>query len=72
MGPYRTPSPPPHGEPDRGDDRMLYAVLLALGLVRVLLALVGGEPFHAEATIAGLVAAAGLVGLIRTLGPGRE
>ncbi len=68
MGPYRTPSPPPEpaDEPDRGDDRMIYAVLLVVGLIRVLLAVGEGEAFHAEATIAGLLAAAGMLGLIRT------
>lgn len=69
MGPYRTSSPPDPvrpAEPDRGDERLIYGMLLAVGLVRVLLALADGEAFHAEATIAGLLAAAGLLGLIRT------
>jgi hypothetical protein len=65
MGPYRTPSPPPPPEVDRGDDRMIYGVLLAIGLIRVVLAIVEGEAFHAEATLAGLLAAAGLIGLLR-------
>ncbi len=67
MGPYRTPSPPepPRWETERGDDVMIYLMLVVVGLIRVAIAVADGEEFHAEATIAGLALAAGVIGLLR-------
>jgi len=67
MGPYRTAAPPdpPRRAHDGGDDRTIYVMLLVVGLIRVVIAVADGEDFHAEATIAGLLLAAGVIGLLR-------
>lgn len=65
MGPYRTPPEPPiDDEPaDDGarDDRVVGCVLLAIGGVRLLLALACGARFGSEPTVALLMVAAGIV-----------
>jgi len=71
MSPYRTPSPqetqPGPAESRweaRWDDRVLGCMLIAIGGVRVAIAIAGSEPFQAEATIAAFMVLFGLVVLL--------
>jgi uncharacterized protein (TIGR03382 family) len=48
-----------------GDDRMIAGVILAVGLLRVTIAVASGEVFGAEATLAVLMIALGGVMLRR-------
>ena len=67
MGPYRTPPPqeaPPEPFGARSDDRALACMFIVIGGARVIIAICGGETFHAEATIAAVMVVFGL-GLLR-------
>lgn len=67
-GPYRTPAPPAEPSPTervpRGDDLLICVVIAACGLLRVALAITGGEVFHVEATIATMMVVLGAGGAI--------
>lgn len=68
MHPYRTAPPPRPVDHRRPLEEWLIAGgLLALGALRVVIAIATGEAFGTEATIAALVAAAGAVLLVRAL-----
>jgi len=47
------------------EETVLYGLLLAIGLVPVAIAWAAGGGFGAEATVGGLMATGGLVGLVR-------
>lgn len=63
MQPYRTAAPPPDqtsvGAP--AEEWVVAAVLGIVGVARVTVALVGGEELGVDVTVAGLVAAIGIV-----------
>ena len=67
MSPYRTPPPAPRppSQNDRGDDRVIAAVMAAVGAIPVVIAIVGGYAFGAEATIGLVLLVLGIAGLIR-------
>ncbi|MBP6628460.1 MAG: hypothetical protein KA297_03460 [Kofleriaceae bacterium] len=69
MGPYRTPpprTPPPPRPPPPFEEVFLAWATLALGGLRVALALVGHEPFTAEPTVALGLMLLGGIALVRT------
>jgi hypothetical protein len=70
IGPYRTPAKPrddaeAFDESRPRDDRVLAALFLVIGGVRVTIALVGAEVFGAEATIALVMVAWAIVMFVR-------
>lgn len=65
MHPYRDP---PRCEPAASppaDERASYALLVAIGAVRVAIAWLGEDAFRGEATLGGLLLAVGVFGLLR-------
>jgi hypothetical protein len=71
MHPYRDPPPRPRPPPPSDgphDDRVVAAVIAAVGLVRVIPALLAQRPFVAEPSIALLAVVLGVVGLVRRPG----
>jgi hypothetical protein len=69
MSPYRHP-PEPRAAPSsstKGDDVVLGAMLLAVGGLRVILAIVGGEAWGAEASIAAILLLLGVLLLLPRL-----
>jgi len=65
MHPYREPPEPEPREPaieDR-EDRVLYGLLVMIGVIPVVLALASGGGFDVQATLGLVMAALGLAGL---------
>ena len=64
MHPYRDPGQVAQGRPrTESDDRTLSIMLIAIGAIRVAIAIATRESFGAEATIAGGMIALGLAGI---------
>jgi hypothetical protein len=65
MTPYRVPPPstPAPSAEDRGDDRLVASVAIAVGAIPVAVAILGSHGFHGEATLGLIVVVLGLFGV---------
>jgi hypothetical protein len=62
--PYRQLPTDPEAPPAPSEERILYAILCAIGAIPVAIALLRGGGFGVEATIGLLMVLAGLAGLV--------
>lgn len=68
MHPYRTSAPNDEPEPASDHDELvIYALLVAIGVVPVIVALALGAAFGTEATIGAAMIALGAAGLARRM-----
>lgn len=72
MHPYRDVPPPAFERPERPhEETVLYGALVAIGGLRVIVALLVEHALGTEATVAALMVIAGVVGLMkRSVSPG--
>ena len=64
MHPYRQLPTEPEARSDPSEERILYAILCAVGAIPVAIALLGGGGFGVEATLGLGMALAGMAGLV--------